>query len=95
MSIFIDTLARTITDSRDDADATREDWLEALDIAFGSQPDTSTTQVATSALDVLKDAAQKWSSELGEYVIDGAEDEESRQGYTDERDRIDRTLASL
>lgn len=95
MSIFIDTLARTITDSRDDADATREDWLEALDIAFGAQPGTPTTQIATSTLDVLKDAARKWSSELSEYVIDGAEDEESRQSYTDERDRIDQTLANL
>ena len=37
MSIFIDTLAQTIIDSRDDADATHEDWLKALDIAFGPQ----------------------------------------------------------
>lgn len=95
MSIFIDTLAQTIIDSKTDADATREDWLKALDIAFGPQTGTPTTEVATSALDVLKEAARKWSGELDEYVIDGAEDEESRQGYTDERDRIDQTLADL
>lgn len=95
MSISIDTLTQTIIDSRDDADATREDWLKALDIAFGAQPEDQTQQISTADLDVLKDAAQKWSSELSGYVIDGAEDEESRQGYTDERDRIDQTLASL
>lgn len=95
MSIFIDTLARTIIDSRDDADATREDWQKALDIAFGTQPEDQTQQISTADLDVLKDAARKWSDELSEYVIDGAEDEKSRQSYTDERDRIDQTLGKL
>lgn len=95
MSIFIDTLAQTIIDSRNDADATREDWQKALDIAFGAQPEDQTQQISTADLDVLKDATRKWSGELSEYVIDGAEDEESRQSYTDERDRIDQTLGKL
>lgn len=34
MSIFIDTLAQIISQSTDDADATREDWQQALDQAL-------------------------------------------------------------
>lgn len=34
MSIFIDTLAQIISQSTDDAGATREDWQRALDQAL-------------------------------------------------------------
>ncbi|MFI5702604.1 hypothetical protein ACIA78_21470 [Streptomyces xanthochromogenes] len=40
MSILIDTLAMTVRDSVADADATREDWIRAINLAFdqGSAP---------------------------------------------------------
>ncbi|MCX4573290.1 hypothetical protein OHB41_08870 [Streptomyces sp. NBC_01571] len=40
MSIRIDTLAMTVRDSVTDADATREDWIRAINLAFdqGSAP---------------------------------------------------------